>query len=136
MDHYEFFGGSRCGYTLFPLNLSLIGPLTTEIYYQTGIAVTHRHTHIETDTLRSSKKGGKDKSNYLLGSFAFSLSVSFSVSTCQSCSILSFFTIYFFLLLPFCFFSLSHTFSLSHVRSLYHSPFLSPLYEKRIKCVS
>ena len=33
----------------FPPNLSLIGPLTTEIYYRTGITGNHRQTNTETD---------------------------------------------------------------------------------------
>ena len=127
MDHYEFFGGLRCGYIL---NLSTKFELDWSTDRQESLAQTHRHTHTETDTLRSSKKGGKDKWNYPLHSVAFSLSVSFS--TCLSCSIFSSFTIYFFLLLPFC--SLSFSLSLALSPSL--SLFLSPLYEQQIKCVS
>ena len=47
---YEFSRGLRCWYLLFQTpSLSLIGPLTTEIYYRTGIT-GNTGTHIETES--------------------------------------------------------------------------------------
>ena len=51
--HFEFLGGLRYGYIFYisPPHLSLIGPLTTEIYYRTEkkTRYTDRQTHRETE---------------------------------------------------------------------------------------
>ena len=120
-------------YSIFPPNLSLIGPLTTEIYNQTGIAGTDTRTLKLILSGRVKKEGRINlitPSAHLL-SLYLSLSLSPLFSLALSFHLLPFI---FFFLLHFC--SLFLSLSLSLLLSLSLPLFLSPLYEQRIKCVS
>ena len=53
--------------SISPPNLSLIGPLTTQIYYLTGITVTHRQAHRHTlETHTDSQTHSQTESDTLL----------------------------------------------------------------------
>ena len=79
-------------YSIFPPNLSLIGPLTMEIYYKTGIAGTDTQT--DTHTLKLILSGGVKKEGRIIQStpsaHLLSLYLSLSLSPLVSLALSAF----------------------------------------------
>ena len=96
-------------YSIFPPNLSLIGPLTTDIYYQTGIARTNTQTLKLILSGRVKKEGRINRITLSAPLLSLYLSLCFHLSLLLSFHLLPFIFSYFYLS------ALSFSFSLSIV---------------------